>query len=180
MKIEDQLIDFELMSISGQTVKTEDLTDKSALLIVVTCNHCPYAIAYWERIIKLAKNYEQDNMATLAICGNNAQTHPGDSYENMQSLARQLNLPFEYLHDPEQTVIKQLGAQRTPEVFLFDKNRTLVYQGAIDDNWENENAVMDAYLEDAIEYCLDSLEIDHPETQAVGCSVKWLPENMPA
>jgi len=180
MNLEDQLIDFELKSTKGELVKTANLKGKSALLVVVTCNHCPYAIAYWARIIKLAKNYVQDNMATLAICGNNASTHPGDSYENMQVLDKQLELPFAYLHDPKQEVIQQLGAQRTPEVFLFNKDRKLVYQGCIDDNWENANAVMDVFLEDAIESCLDGLEIDHPETEAVGCSVKWLPENVHA
>jgi peroxiredoxin len=179
MNIEELLIDFELQSVSGEQINTKDLSKKSALLIVVTCNHCPYALAYWNRIIKLAKTYEDDNMSTIAICGNNTETHPGDSFENMQTLSKKFNLPFEYLHDPSQHVIKQLGAERTPEVFLFNKERQLVYKGSIDDNWENANAVMRAHLEDAIEYCLDSSEIDHPETPAVGCSIKWLPENMP-
>jgi peroxiredoxin len=177
MIIEEKLKDFGLISTSGQTVNTQDLESKPALLVVITCNHCPYAVAYWTRIIKLASNFQEDGLATIAICGNDASKYPADSYENMQKLATELNLPFPYLHDPKQEVINQLGAQRTPEVFLFDKNRELVYQGAIDDNWENEHAVMEAYLEEAIEYCLDNLEIDQPETQAVGCSVKWLTQN---
>ena len=138
MNIEELLIDFELKSVSGELINTRNLSKKSALLIVVTCNHCPYALAYWNRIIKLAKNYEDDNMGTIAICGNNTETHPGDSYENMQMLSKKFSLPFEYLHDPSQKVIKHLGAERTPEVFLFNKDRQLVYKGSIDDNWEND------------------------------------------
>jgi hypothetical protein len=76
-------------------------------------------------------------------------------------------------------VIKKLGAVRTPEAFLFNNNRELVYRGAIDDNWENEAAIMQVYLEDAVEYSLDGLEVDYPEIDAVGCTIKWKPGNEP-
>jgi hypothetical protein len=88
-------------------------------------------------------------------------------------LATQFRLPFPYLHDESQSVLRDLGAQRTPEVFLFNQKRELVYKGAIDDSWENEATVMSVYLEDAIEYTLDGIDIDYPEIDAVGCSIKW-------
>lgn len=160
-------------------VSNYDFADKYSLLIIVTCNHCKYAQAYWSRLKQLAKKYEEDSLGIVAICGNDASAYPQDSFENMQQLHKQLALPFPYLHDEQQEVIKKLGAQRTPEAFLFNNKRELVYQGAIDDNWENEAAIMQVYLEDAIEYCLDGLEVDYPEIPAVGCTIKWIPGNEP-
>lgn len=173
MNIGDNLKHFELKSTTGEVVSTYHLSDKSALLIVVTCNHCPTALAYWPRIISLAKQYEEDNLGALAINGNDASQKPMDSFAEMQRLASQYGVPFPYLHDESQEILKQLGAERTPEVFLFNARRELVYKGAIDDSWENEAAVMRVYLEDAIEFALDGLEIDYPEIPAVGCSIKW-------
>ena len=173
MNIGDNLKHFELKSTSSQSISTYHLSDKSALLIVVTCNHCPTALAYWPRIVSLAKQYEEDNLGVLAINGNDASQKPMDSFAEMQRLVAQDGVPFPYLHDESQEVMKQLGAERTPEVFLFNARRELVYKGAIDDSWENEAAVMRVYLEDAIEFALDGLEIDYPEIPAVGCSIKW-------
>jgi len=176
----DKLFHFNLKNIDGNRVSTYDFADKYSLLLIVSCNHCPYARAYWNRLKKLAIRYEEDNLGIAAICGNDASRYPDDSFEGMQQLHKQLDLPFPYLHDEDQSVIKQLGATRTPEVFLFNQQRELVYRGAIDDNWENENAVMQVYLEDAIEYCLDGLDVDYPETEPVGCSIKWKAGNEPS
>jgi peroxiredoxin len=121
----------------------------------------------------LAKQYEEDNLGVLSINGNNIATQPMDSFEEMQRLVKQLEVPFHYLHDESQDILKQLGAEKTPEVFLFNARRELVYKGAIDDAWDNEAAVMRVYLEDAIEFALDGLEIDYPEVAPVGCSIKW-------
>lgn len=175
----DKLFHFKLKNIDGNFVSTYDFADKYSLLLIVSCNHCPYARAYWNRLKKLAIRYEEDNLGIATICGNDASRYPDDSFEGMQALHKQLGLPFAYLHDEDQSVIKQLGATRTPEVFLFNQQRELVYRGAIDDNWENENAVMQVYLEDAIEYCLDGLDVDYPETEPVGCSIKWKAGNEP-
>ncbi len=173
MNIGDSLKHFELKSTNGQLVSTYHLSDKSALLIIVTCNHCPTAQAYWPRIVSMAKQYEEDNLGVLAINGNDASQKPMDSFAEMQRLVSQYGVPFPYLHDESQEILKQLGAERTPEVFLFNARRELVYKGAIDDAWDNEAAVMRVYLEDAIEFALDGLEIDYPEIPAVGCSIKW-------
>ena len=173
MNIGENLQHFELKSTTGEMVSTYHMADKSALLIVVTCNHCPYAQSYWPRLIHLAKQYEEDNLGVLAINGNNIAAQPMDSFEEMQRLVKQLEVPFHYLHDESQDILKQLGAEKTPEVFLFNARRELVYKGAIDDAWDNEAAVMRVYLEDAIEFALDGLEIDYPEVAPVGCSIKW-------
>ncbi len=173
MNIGDTLTHFELVSTDGNSVNSYDFADKYALLVIVSCNHCPYAQAYWTRLKTLANKYEEDNLGVVAISANDTVTYPQDGMEHMKALKTQLNMPFPYLLDEHQTVAKSLGATRTPEVFLFNSKRELVYQGAIDDNWENPNAVMQVYLEDAIEYTLDGLEIDYPEVPAVGCSIKW-------
>jgi glutathione peroxidase-family protein len=173
MIIGDVLNPFELPSASGKNVSSFDYADKSALLVIVTCNHCKYSQSYWNRIIKLANKYEEDNLGIVAICGNDAVQYPQDSLTNMVDIATQRQFPFEYLHDENQAVLKALGAERTPEVFLFNSKRELVYKGAIDDSWENEATVTSVYLEDAIEYALDGVDIDYPEVPAVGCSVKW-------
>lgn len=154
-------------------VNSFDFADKYAMVLVVTCNHCPYALAYWPRLVRLFKKFEEDNLAMVAINGNDVVQKPADSFSEMQRLAQQYRLPFPYLYDENQAVLKSLGAQKTPEVFVFNSRRELVYKGAIDDNWENESGVMSVHLEDAIEYTLDGLEIDYPEIPAVGCSVKW-------
>ncbi len=174
MQIGDKLTHFQLKNIDNTIIDTRHFADKYALLIVVTCNHCPYALAYWNRLVKIYNMHEEDSLQIIAINGNNANTYPADSFDNMVTLHAKLKLPFPYLHNPVQDIIYQLGAQRTPEVFLFNNQRELAYSGAIDDNWENENAVLMDYLEDAIEFCLDGLEVDYPHIPAVGCSIKWL------
>lgn len=145
------------------------------MVLVVTCNQCPYAQAYWSRLVRLFKKFEEDNLAMLAINGNDANQQPMDGFQEMQRLAEQYRLPFPYLHDEKQLLVKALGAEKTPEVFVFNSRRELVYKGAIDDNWEVEAGVMRVHLEDAIEYTLDGLEIDYPEIPAIGCGIKWKP-----
>lgn len=174
MKIGEKLQHFELGNTRGYRVSTYDFADKSALLIVVICNHCPYAQAYWPRIIELARRYEEDNLGVIAINGNNIRIQAQDSFEEMVRLVRQYKVPFSYLHDEEQTILRRLGATKTPEAFLFNARRELVYKGAIDDCWNNPKAVTQVYLEDAIEFSLDGLVIDYPQTDAIGCSIKWL------
>lgn len=173
MNIGDILKPFQLKSTKNEMVSSYDFSDKYVFLVLVTSNHCPYAQAYWPRLIKLAHKFEEDNLGFVAICGNDPAVQPQDSFDNMKQLATQFRLPFPYLHDENQNVMRNLGAQKTPEVFLFNQKRELVYKGAIDDSWENEATVMSVHLEDAIEYTLDGIDIDYPEVDAVGCSIKW-------
>jgi peroxiredoxin len=179
MEIGEKLFKFELKGTDGELYSNYTHADRSALLIVITCNHCPYARAYWKRIIKLANRYEEDNLAIIAINPNDAKQYPDDSFDNMKKMMEELGNPFLYLHDETQEVAKKLGATRTPEVFLFNSKRELAYQGAIDDSWDNAMAVTRVFLEDAIEAALDGLEVDFPRITAVGCSVKWIKGNEP-
>ena len=178
MTIGEKLFEFRLPATDGKTYSKYSFADRYALLIIVSCNHCKYSRAYWNRIVKLWEKFESDDLAVVIINGNDAKQFPEDSFENMQKLSKQLfKGKFPYLHDEDQEVIKALGAVRTPEAFLFNSKRELVYKGAIDDSWDNEYSVTRVYLEDALEDTLDGIDVDFPEIAAVGCSVKWKPEN---
>ncbi|MCB9261870.1 MAG: thioredoxin family protein [Flavobacteriales bacterium] len=179
MELGKKLFKFELKATDGEVYSNYSFADRTALLIVVTCNHCPYANAYWKRIERFSTIYEEDNLAVVCINPNDAEKYPQDSFENMVQLMNENKFNFVYLHDEAQTVTKKLGATRTPEAFLFNSKRELVYKGAIDDSWENPHSVTRVYLEDAIEASLDGLEVDFPEINPVGCSIKWKPGNEP-
>ncbi len=174
MQIGDKLFDFKLPATDGNTYSKFTYADRYALLIIVSCNQCRYANAYWSRIVKMWEKFEDDAIGIMIINGNDAEHNPEDSFDNMETLSSTyFKGKFPYLYDETQSVIKALGAKRTPEVFLFNSKRELVYKGAIDDSWENEFAVTNVYLEDAIECTLDGLDVDYPEIPAVGCSIKW-------
>ncbi len=180
MNLGDKLFRFELKATDGKMYNNFTFSDRSALLLIITCNHCPKSVAYWGRIKKLFARYEEDNLGIMCISANDAEAYPQDSFENMKKLAAELHLPFPYMYDESQEVAKKLEAERTPTAFLFNSKRELVYRGAIDDSWENEHMVTRVYLEDAIECTLDGIEVDYPEIPAVGCTVKWKPDNAPS
>lgn len=174
MNIGDKLINFKLQATNGEWYSNFAFADKYALCIIFTSNTCENSKAYWGRIIRLFDQYEEDSMAVVAISSNDAAQSPEDSMEGMKKqMALLQHDSFMYLHDADQSVARQMGATKNPEVFLFNSKRELVYKGIIDDNWENETQVMMAYLEDAIEYCLDGIDIDYPELPPVGCDIIW-------
>ncbi len=180
MQLGDKLFRFELKGTDDKLYNSYYYADRYALLIIVTCNHCKYSRAYWNRIKKLYARYEEDNLGVMCINPNDSNQFPDDSFDSMKKMVDDLELPFLYLYDESQEVVKKLNASRTPEAFLFNSRRELVYKGGIDDSWENEHMVTRVYLEDAIECTLDGIEVDFPETQAVGCSIKWKPGNEPS
>lgn len=180
MNIGDQLFDFRLIGTDNRKYSNHTYADRYALLIIVTCNHCPYSRAYWKRIEKLYHRYNEDNLGIIMINANDVSQYPQDSFENMQRVMEErFGDDFIYLYDETQEVVKKLGARRTPEAFVFNSKRELTYQGAIDDNWENAHMVTRVYLEDAIESTLDGFEVDFPEIPAVGCTIKWKKGNEP-
>jgi peroxiredoxin len=173
MNIGDKMPKLSLLGVDEKTYNNFDFADKYAIAVVFTCNHCPYSKAYWGRIAKIKENYEEDNLAMICINSNDAEKFPDDSFENMKTTAKEVGIYPDYFYDESQEIAKAFGAERTPEVFLFNSKRELVYKGAIDDSWDNENTVTRVYLEDAIEYSLDGIEVDYPEIKAEGCSIKW-------
>jgi peroxiredoxin len=172
INIGDACPDFKsLEGVDGKSCSLSDYKDKEVLVLVITCNHCPVAQAYEDRIIALAKKHAgpDSKVAVVAICVNNI---PEDLLPKMKERARAKNFNFPYLHDSSQKIARALGASRTPEFFVFDKNRKLVYMGALDDNQDAGKAKVN-YVEKAIEAALQGKLPEKKETAARGCSIKF-------
>ncbi len=163
---------FELPGVDGRTHSLDDYADALALALVQSCNHCPYVQAWEGRMMELQRDYGPRGFRLVAVSSNDAESYPEDSFEQMRVRAQRQSFNFDYLYDEDQEVARALGAQRTPEVFLFDRDRRLVYHGAIDDS-RDERSVGTRYLRDALEAVLAGEEPPIAETPAVGCTVKW-------
>jgi hypothetical protein len=152
------------------------LSDVSApaTVVLVTCNHCPYALAWHERLMAVADDYAERGVRFVAICGNDAERYPRDSLEAMQRRVREENWPMPYLHDATQEVLRSYGSSVTPELFVLDADQRLRYHGAPDASHDDprQNA---RWLRDALDAVLAGREVETAATRAVGCSVKWKP-----
>ncbi len=163
---------FELLGVDGADHSLDDYRDAKLLALVQYCNHCPYVLAWEGRLMALARDYADRGVRVVAVNSNDVARYPEDSFERMQERDRELDFPFDYLFDESQALALALGAERTPEVFLFDEERRLRYRGAIDDS-RDDRAVTRSYLRDAIEALLAGEEPPVAETESVGCTVKW-------
>jgi len=163
---------FDLPGVNGQNHSLDSYTGAEALVLVQSCNHCPYVQAWEDRLSAIARDYEGRGVRVVAVNSNDAENYPEDSFEEMQARATARGFAFDYLYDEPQAVARELGAERTPEVFVYDRDRRLVYHGAIDDS-RDETAVSQQYLRDALDAVLGGEEPAVSETPAVGCTVKW-------
>jgi peroxiredoxin len=164
------LPEFSLPDTGGQTVALVD--GAQATVVVFTCNHCPYALAWHDRIQQAARDYADRGVRFLQINANDAERYPRDSLEAMRQRVAAEDWPMPYLHDESQEVARAFGAQVTPDVFLFDAGGALRYRGAPDDDYSDPSASAQ-WLRGALDAVLAGREPDPAETQPVGCSVKW-------
>lgn len=162
--------EFTLPGVDGNDHSLDEF-DAPVLAVVFTCNHCPYAQAYQDRIKAIQGDY--DNVDVVAINPNDDTEYPDDSFENMVERAEDAAFNFPYLRDETQAVAEAYGAEATPHVFLFDENRSLQYEGRIDDNWEQPDEVSKRYVRDAIDAILDAESVPEASTAPLGCSIKW-------
>jgi peroxiredoxin len=164
-----QAPDFELPDTDGVT---HSPNGNPATVVVFTCNHCPYALAWHERIVAAARDYADRGVRFLAINSNDADRYPRDSYEAMKQRVAAERWPLPYLHDESQSVAQAYGAQTTPDVFVLDAQRRLRYRGAPDADYDDpsQNA---AWLRGAIDAVLDGQDPSPAETKPIGCSIKW-------
>jgi peroxiredoxin len=169
----DKAIDFKLKNIDGKTVSLADYKDAKGYIVIFTCNHCPYAKAYEDRINDINNRYASKGYPVIAINPNDPAVEPDDSFESMQKRAKEKNFSFPYLIDEAQEVAKAYGAMKTPHVFLLKKNLEVAYVGAIDDNSNDPSAVKVKYLENAVEALINNKKPDPAVTKAIGCSIKW-------
>lgn len=163
---------FELPGVDGYNHALGEYGDAKVLVLVQYCNHCPYVLAWEERLMAIARDYSYEAVRIVAINSNDVANYPEDSFERMKERAEKLGFPFDYLFDEDQSLAKALGAERTPEVFLFDQQRRLRYHGAIDDS-RDDNMVSRNYLRDSLNAVLDGGDPPVAETEPVGCTVKW-------
>jgi len=165
--------DFELKDPHGKIFKSDRLYAGKGLLVVFTCNHCPYANAVWPRLIKLARYAKDLGINTVAINPNIHPDYPEDAPEKMIEKAVKLGIEFPYLVDETQQVAKAFKAQCTPDIYLFDKEHKLVYHGRIDNNWQDESKVTKEELKEAIVNLANNKPISQKQYPKVGCSIKW-------
>ena len=173
--IGDVATDFSLKSTDGQKVSLADYKDAKGYLVIFTCNTCPYAVAYQDRIIALDKKYKELGVPVIAINPNNPEAKPGDSFEAMKERAKEKGFSFPYLLDEGQEIYPQYGATKTPHVYLLektDKGNVVRYIGAIDDNYQDAAQVEAKFVEDATDAMLAGKEIEVTKTKAIGCSIK--------
>ncbi len=163
---------------SGARVALGDVADAKALLVVFTCNHCPYAIAIEDRLIALANEHASGGLVTVAISSNDAEAYPADSFENMAARAAAKGFPFPYLYDQSQEIARAYGAVCTPDFFLYDARQKLVYAGRLDDGRPARPGRPQAVpstrdLADAIEATLAGTPVSPEQIPSMGCSIKW-------
>ncbi len=164
---------FSLPGVDGQTWSLDSFSDASVLVVVFTCNHCPYAKAVEDRLVAIQRDYEEKGVRLVAINPNDAERYPDDSFDAMKVRAKEKGFNFPYLHDESQAIGRAYDAACTPDVFVFDEERKLIYNGRIDDNWQDPKAVTRQDLRLVLDAALEDGRIDFEPVPSMGCSVKW-------
>ena len=175
-KVGDKAADFKLKNVNEKMVSMADYKDAKGIIVVFTCNHCPFAKKYESRIMDLDKKYKSKGFPVIAISPNDPVEVADDSFENMQKRAKEKNYSFPYVLDETQNVAKEYGATKTPHVYLLQKEKdayVVKYIGAIDDNADDEKAVKEKYVENAIANILAGKPVSPDNTKAIGCGIKW-------
>jgi peroxiredoxin len=163
----------QLKDVDGRAIKIADVSGAKGTLVIFTCNHCPYAKAWEDRIVSLGNQYSEKGIGVVAINSNDPKSTPEDGYEQMQQRSKEKGFKFPYAVDETSGIAKAFGASKTPEAFLFDASGKLAYHGAVDDNSEDPNAVKDHYLKDALESVEAGKPVARAETKSIGCGIKF-------
>ncbi len=163
----------DLMGADGKRYSLASFNDKPVLVVMFTCNHCPYVVAYEDRIISIQKDYAEKGVQLVAINANEDKLHPQDSYPEMVKRAKEKHFNFPYLRDADQKSAEAYGAVCTPHVFAFDKGRKLRYRGRIDDS-RDSSQVKSNDLRNALDDLVAGRRVREPDTRPFGCSIKWM------
>lgn len=172
--------DFNLRNVDGKNVSLANYKDAKGYIVVFTCNTCPVAKAYQDRVEALNKLYAAKGYPVIAINTNDPAASPGDSYEKMQERAKEKKISYAYLEDPNHVYTKKYGALKTPHVFVLQKTANgneVAYIGAIDNDQEETNAQRDNYVQNAVNLLLQGKKPTVTYTRAIGCSIKWKKES---
>lgn len=176
LRLGDEAPGFTLPAVDGKTYSLDSFADRPVLVVVFSCNHCPYVQAYEDRLVAIQRDYERQGLQLVAINSNDDLHYPEDSFEQMVARAEAKGFNFPYLRDASQQVACAYGATHTPQLFVFDRHRGLRYQGKIDDNWQFPQKVTRRFLREAVEALLQDREPAEPVTHAIGCTIKWGPK----
>ncbi len=172
---------FALSDTDGAAYSTDDFADATALLVMFICNHCPFVKHVRPELVKLGHDYQPRGVAILAISSNDPVAYPDDSPERMREEKRAAGYTFPYLFDPSQEVAKAYKAACTPDFFLFDRHRKLVYRGQLDDSRPSNGVpVSGRDLRAALDAALSNQPIPREQHPSIGCSIKWKPGNKPS
>ncbi|BAP29510.1 alkyl hydroperoxide reductase/ thiol specific antioxidant/ Mal allergen [Chryseobacterium sp. StRB126] len=174
-EVGDEATDFKLKNIDGKMVSLSDFKTAKGFIVIFTCNHCPYAKKYEDRIIELDKKYKSQGYPVIAINPNDSNVQPEDGYQQMIERAKQKGFTFPYLVDEGQKIYPQYGATKTPHVFVLQKENgknIVKYIGAIDNNYDNPNDVSEYYAQDAVNNLIKGESVKMTKTVAIGCTIK--------
>lgn len=166
--------DFFLPSVEGRNYQLRDFTKGSPLVVMFICNHCPYVKAIEDRLIQLGTDLKNENIPVIAICSNDENGYPEDSFENLKKRSFEKKYSFVYLHDKTQSVARDFGAVCTPDFFIFDRDLKLAYRGRLDDSWKDPHAVTRRDLYEAALMIKKENKIPQEQISSMGCSIKWI------
>jgi len=173
--IGDIATDFNLKNVDGNMVSLSHYEEAKGFIVIFTCNTCPYAVRYEDRIIQLNNKYASKGYPVIAIMPNNTAKKPGDNMDAMKARAASKGFAFPYLIDEEQTIYPQYGATKTPHVYVLENTKDgniVKYIGAIDDNYKDASLVNTKYVEKAVDALLDGDNVKETKTRAIGCSIQ--------
>ncbi len=163
--------------VSGRTVSLADFKDKKALLVMFICRHCPYVKHMQEELARMGQDYREKSAGMVAISSNDAEAYPDDAPESLREMAKELGFTFPFCYDGTQDVARAYGAACTPDFFVFDGQRTLVYRGQLDDSRiGNTLPVTGRDLRAALDAVLGDRPVSRDQKPGIGCNIKWRPE----
>lgn len=168
--------DVKMENIDGAMLSISDVKGKVGTVVAFSCNHCPWVVAWEERMAELLNSASDHHIGVIVINSNDIEQYPADSLPNMKKRAGERGFEFPYVVDDTSDVARAFGATRTPEFFLFDGEGTLAYHGALDDNAEHPDQVQHRYLAGAMSALAAGEEIDPKQTKAIGCTIKFRPK----
>jgi len=167
--------------VSGQICSLDSFAGKTALLVMFICRHCPYVVHVEQEIAKIGRDYRDSNLGIVAISSNDASRYPDDTPPRLKKMAMRLGFAFPFCVDETQDVAKAYRAACTPDFYLFDQDRQLVYRGQLDESRPGNNKpVTGRDLRAAIDAVLEGKPVDRNQKGSVGCSIKWKPGNEPS
>jgi len=172
--------DFALPDVAtGRTLSLADLSDNDALLVIFLCAHCPFVVHVKEELARLGRDYAARNVGIVGITANDIESHPQDAPAPTAAFARQASITFPILYDETQAVAKAYTAACTPDLFLFDRNRRLVYRGQIDSSRPGRGTANGADLRAALDALLNGKPVNPDQQPSIGCNIKWKPGKEP-